>query len=98
MPDIRRPGSSFWGMVRGEQRSRLIAVELGIGGAVRFEGRVSFGAVEAALSKAWALVAPSVWPEPLGLTAIEAITRGVPAIATATGGFAETVETVSVAT
>jgi glycosyltransferase involved in cell wall biosynthesis len=78
----------------GPRRAALEAdaAELGIAGVVRFEGRVSFGEVEAALSNAWALVAPSVWPEPLGLTAIEAITRGVPVIATATGGFAETVE------
>jgi glycosyltransferase involved in cell wall biosynthesis len=65
---------------------------LGIGEAVRFDGRVSFGEVETALREAWALVAPSIWPEPLGLTAIEAITRGVPVIASASGGLAEIVE------
>jgi glycosyltransferase involved in cell wall biosynthesis len=69
-----------------------LAERLGIRRAVRFDGRTSFGEVEMALSQAWALVAPSLWPEPLGLTAIEAITRGVPAIASASGGFAETVE------
>jgi glycosyltransferase involved in cell wall biosynthesis len=69
-----------------------LAEGLGIGRAVRFDGRVSFDEVEMALSQAWALVAPSIWPEPLGLTAIEAITRGVPAIASAAGGFAESVE------
>lgn len=71
---------------------RTLAEDLGIGGAVSFEGRASFGGVEMALGRAWALVAPSLWPEPLGLTAIEAITRGVPAIASAGGGHAETVE------
>jgi glycosyltransferase involved in cell wall biosynthesis len=69
-----------------------LAEGLGISGAVGFDGRVSFGEVETALSQAWALLAPSIWPEPLGLTAIEAITRGVPAITSAGGGFAETVE------
>jgi glycosyltransferase involved in cell wall biosynthesis len=59
--------------------------------AVRFEGRVSFAGVEAAFRDAWALVAPSLWAEPLGLVAIEAITRGLPAIASARGGFAETI-------
>jgi glycosyltransferase involved in cell wall biosynthesis len=43
------------------------------------------------LSRAWALVAPSTWAEPLGLVAREALVRGVPVVATATGGFAETV-------
>ena len=41
---------------------------------------------------AWALVAPSLWAEPLGLVAPEALIRGVPVIASTTGGFAETVE------
>jgi glycosyltransferase involved in cell wall biosynthesis len=69
-----------------------LAAELGIAHAVRFDGRASFADVEAALGEAWALVAPSLWPEPFGLVAVEAITRGVPAIVSASGGFAETVE------
>jgi glycosyltransferase involved in cell wall biosynthesis len=69
-----------------------LAERLGIRHAVRFEGRTPFREVELGLSEAWALVAPSLWPEPLGLTAIEAITRGVPAIASAAGGFAETIK------
>jgi glycosyltransferase involved in cell wall biosynthesis len=69
-----------------------LAARLGIGKAVSFEGRVPFAQVEAALREAWAMLAPSVWPEPLGLTAIEAITRGVPAIVSAAGGLGETVQ------
>lgn len=78
----------------GPRRAALeaLAVDLGIIGAVSFEGRVSFAEVEAALGSAWALVAPSVYPEPLGLVAIEAITRSVPAITSASGGFAESVD------
>lgn len=48
--------------------------------------------IEPLLADAWALVAPSRWAEPLGLTAIEAIVRGVPVVATAIGGLSETVE------
>jgi glycosyltransferase involved in cell wall biosynthesis len=70
---------------------RTLADRLGIGEAARFEGRVSFAEVDAALTEAWALVAPSIWAEPLGLVAIEAISRGVPVIASASGGFLETV-------
>ena len=44
------------------------------------------------MARAWALVAPSLWAEPLGLVALEAIVRRVPVIATSIGGFAETVE------
>jgi len=44
------------------------------------------------IGDAWALVAPSVFREPLGLVAIEGIVRGVPVIASDGGGFRETVE------
>jgi glycosyltransferase involved in cell wall biosynthesis len=47
--------------------------------------------VEELLTDAWALVAPTRGPEPLGLVALEAIVRGVPVIATRNGGFVETV-------
>jgi len=89
-----RPAARLRIMGGGPRQAALetLAEGLGIRGAVSFEGRASFGEVETALAQAWALLAPSIWPEPLGLTAIEAITRGVPAIASAGGGFAETVE------
>jgi glycosyltransferase involved in cell wall biosynthesis len=89
-----RPAARLRMLGDGPRRAGLetLAEGLGIRGRVSFEGRASFGEVETALSGAWALLAPSLWPEPLGLTAIEAITRGVPAIASAGGGFAETVE------
>jgi glycosyltransferase involved in cell wall biosynthesis len=89
-----RPAARLRIVGGGPRRAALeqFSADLGISGAVSFEGRASFEEVEAGLSDAWALVAPSLWPEPLGLTAIEAITRGVPAITSASGGFAETVE------
>ncbi len=43
------------------------------------------------LQSAWALVTPSVFREPLGMVALEAVVRGVPVIATDGGGLAETV-------
>ena len=48
--------------------------------------------MERELEVAWASVAPSLWAEPLGLVAMEASVHGVPVIATAAGGFCETVE------
>ncbi len=65
---------------------------LGCDGAVELTGRLAPAAVEAALTDVWALVAPSLWPEPFGLVAIEATMRGVPVVASATGGFARTLE------
>jgi glycosyltransferase involved in cell wall biosynthesis len=90
----RHPAARLRIMGDGPRRAALesLATELGIRGAVQFDGRAPFTQVESALGQAWALVAPSLWPEPLGLVAIEAITRGVPAITSATGGFGETVE------
>jgi glycosyltransferase involved in cell wall biosynthesis len=89
-----RPAARLRIVGGGSRRAALetLAADLGIAREVRFDGRASFAEIEVALSKAWALVAPSVWPEPLGLAAIEAITRGVPAITSASGGFAETVD------
>jgi glycosyltransferase involved in cell wall biosynthesis len=69
---------------------RLVG-ELGLGGAVSFRGWVQPDRVGGELMDAWALVAPSLHAEPLGLVAIEALVRGVPVIASAAGGFAETV-------
>ena len=66
--------------------------ELGLSEVVEFTGWVPLDRVEAQLADAWALVAPSLWAEPLGLTALEASVRGIPVIASATGGLAETVE------
>lgn len=54
-------------------------------------GRVPHDEVERHFADAWAVVAPSRWAEPFGLTAAEAIIRGVPVVASATGGYAETV-------
>jgi glycosyltransferase involved in cell wall biosynthesis len=78
---------------RGPEQEKLehLAGSLGIAGSVDFLGWLDPSAVEGELSSAWVSVAPSRWAEPLGLVAIEAIVRGVPVIATQSGGFAETV-------
>ena len=79
---------------RGAMQGQLewLAAELGVRDGVDFLGWCDADAVDAELSHAWALVAPSRWPEPFGLVALEAIFRGVPAIVTDAGGFAEVVE------
>lgn len=78
----------------GPDRASLesLAVSLGIAGAVHFSGAVPNDRVEETLADAWALIAPSLWAEPFGLVALEAISRGLPVIASATGGFLEIVE------
>lgn len=78
----------------GPQRAEVerLAARLGVADVVEITGWVEHDVVEAHLQDAWALVAPSLWAEPLGLSAVEAIVRGVPVVASAVGGYAETVE------
>ena len=69
-----------------------LATSLGVQDSVTFCGWREPADVDVELSRAWALVAPSRWPEPFGLVALEAIFRGVPAVVPAFGGLAEIVE------
>ncbi|MEP7344469.1 MAG: glycosyltransferase family 4 protein [Gemmatimonadaceae bacterium] len=69
-----------------------LTAQLALGDAITFTGWLPLDRIETELVDAWALVAPSLWAEPLGLTALEAVVRGIPVIASATGGLAETVE------
>ena len=48
--------------------------------------------VLAAWPRAAVAVVPSVWPEPFGMVAVEALTAGVPVVASATGGLVDIVE------
>jgi glycosyltransferase involved in cell wall biosynthesis len=77
----------------GEERAPLerLASSLGVTVSVDFLGRLMPVDVEQELAGAWAAVAPSLWAEPLGLVAAEAIVHGVPVIASATGGLREIV-------
>ncbi|HUP19082.1 MAG TPA: glycosyltransferase family 4 protein [Gemmatimonadota bacterium] len=88
------PGARLRIVGRGPEGPGLerLARELGIAERVTFTGWVPPEEVERELADAWALVAPSLHSEPLGLVALEAIVRGVPVIASALGGFAETIE------
>lgn len=88
------PGARLKIVGRGPEGPALerLARELGVAERVTFTGWVPPAMVERELSDPWALVAPSLHAEPLGLVALEAIVRGVPVIASARGGFAETVE------
>jgi len=78
----------------GTQRPILerMAEAIGLAGSITFTGGVPAAQVEDHLVDPWALVAPSLWAEPFGLVALEAIVRGIPVIASANGGLGETVE------
>jgi glycosyltransferase involved in cell wall biosynthesis len=93
---LRRDGIDLTVTLLGDGVERraleLRARATGVEDLVRFRGWVRPEAVDEALAGAWGVVAPSRWAEPLGLSALEAIARGVPVVATATGGYAETIE------
>ena len=77
----------------GPLRPRL-EVEIAAAG---LDGRVALRgwAGRAELDGSWpglAVVVPSVWEEPLGLVALEAVVRGVPVVATRSGGLVEIVD------
>lgn len=77
----------------GPERARLqrLAAELGVAVAVHFAGWQPPGDVQRLMGEAWALVVPSLWAEPFGLVALEAITRGLPVVASEAGGLADIV-------
>lgn len=79
---------------RGPLRGKLEGMVRagGLADAVSFLGWLTPADVERHLEEAWAMVVPSLWAEPLGLVAIEAVVRGVPVVASAQGGLAEVVE------
>lgn len=57
-----------------------------------WHGSISPDAMDSVYEQMDVLVAPSIWIEPFGLVALEAVSRGVPVIASAGTGFCETVK------
>lgn len=89
-----RPAARLRIAGHGSQQEQLVKLSssLGLDSAVQFLGWLSLEQLERHLAEAWASVAPSLWAEPQGLVAVEAIVRGVPVIASSPGGLAEIVE------
>jgi glycosyltransferase involved in cell wall biosynthesis len=89
----RQPSASLDIVGDGSARCELeaLATHLGIAASVRFHGYQSRSRSEGIARRAWVQVVPSRWPEPFGLVAVEAMMRGVPVIASQTGGLAEIV-------
>jgi len=77
----------------GQLRPALAALarQLAPAEAIEFCGWRNGSEIDQWLADAWALVAPSLWAEPFGLVAPEAILRGVPVVCSRTGGLAESV-------
>jgi D-inositol-3-phosphate glycosyltransferase len=72
------------------KRLRELAGRLGVGDRVRWPGRVSREDLPALLRSADAVVCTPLY-EPFGIVALEAMACGVPVVAAAVGGLADTV-------
>lgn len=65
---------------------------LGLADRVTFTGQVPPAEVEGHLERAWVQAAPSIWAEPFGFVAAEAMMRGTAVVATNTGGLRDIVQ------
>jgi len=70
----------------------LLAEELGLKQNVRFLGTKTRGEVFLEYARHDILLVPSVWEEPFGLVIIEAMSQGLPVIATRVGGIPEIIK------
>ena len=77
----------------GPARAALEALvaDLELTGEVELVGRVPHAEAAVEIDRAWAVVVPSVWDEPYGNVALEAIAVGVPVVASRAGGLPEIV-------
>lgn len=57
-----------------------------------FRGHISHRKLQEEYANSLVVVMPSIWPEPFGRVALEAISQGTPVVTTGAGGLAEIVE------
>lgn len=78
----------------GPDREAITALVRGQGltDRVTFTGQVPPADVEGHLARAWVQAVPSIWAEPFGFVAAEAMMRGTAVVATNTGGLGEIVQ------
>ncbi len=78
----------------GAERANLetLAAKLNLTHNVKFIGYMSQKEMNNALEGAWVQVVPSLWDEPFGIVAIEAMARGTAVIASSSGGLSEIVD------
>jgi glycosyltransferase involved in cell wall biosynthesis len=74
-----------------ERKLRALASRLGVADAVSWLGQLSQTEVASRFAGAWVHAVPSTWPEPFGVTGLEAMMRGTPVLVGQTAGLAEVV-------
>lgn len=87
----RVPGAELTIAGDGPERARLkgLAALGGLADRVAFTGWLEPDAVARAIAASTAVVVPSLWPEPFGITGIEAMAHARPVIAFDVGGVRE---------
>jgi len=90
----RIPGARLIIAGDGSERRNLeaLSAKLGIAPSVKFTGYLEREEMNRTMKGAWVQAIPSVWDEPFGIVAIEAMARGTAVVASSSGGLGETVE------
>ncbi len=70
--------------------NKLIST-LDLSGCIQMEGHLSHTEMEQLFDSAWVQAVPSLWAEPFGIVAVEAMMRGTAVVASGSGGLAEIV-------
>jgi len=78
----------------GPKRKELetMARQLGASNNVTFLGHIPREKLEEVFSSSWVQVIPSIWEEPFGNVALEAMARGTVVVASSAGGLKEIIE------
>lgn len=94
--ELVRRGQNFRFLVAGDGplRAQFLArlEEYGLSGRTEYLGHTTREAMEQRFDELWVQAAPSLWDEPFGNVATEAMMRGTAVVATGRGGFADIVE------
>lgn len=73
-------------------RIKLLISDLNLSSGVTLYGHLSHPEIDEVLNGAWVQAVPSVWAEPFGITAVEAMMRGTAVVASGSGGLKEIIE------